>query len=122
MTQLVPCSFQSLPESRTIKWLEQIIDRVDFERAKGELVVRGDKDHRGHRVLGYLLQNPESVQAWHLHVEQNDVGRLLLDHGHGARAVHRFADDFEILLDQEGAQFFPRERFIIHDQYANVHG
>ena len=62
-----------LLESGAIEWLQQVVERMDFERAERVMIERGDERDLRHRGA----QRPhdfEPVGLRHLNVEKHKVG------------------------------------------------
>ena len=68
-------ALQRAGELRRLYGLEQVVDGTDVERAQGELVVRGDEDHRRHAVGANRVDEREAAHLAHLHIEEDDIGR-----------------------------------------------
>ena len=47
---------------------------MHLERAHGVIVVRGHEDHRRRGVRPQPLEDRESIDLGHLHVEEDEVG------------------------------------------------
>ena len=91
---------------------------MNFKGAQREFIVRGDKHDDRPRTNGF--RHAEAVQLRHLHVQKNQVGRVVLNHGHRRASVGTVADDFNFRFQlQQLAQAVARKRFVIHDQRAN---
>src|SRR6266496_6015743 len=68
------CSLQGLTESELIDWLQQIIERTDFERVHSVVIECGDKNYRRHFVCTDCCDYIETVELRHLHIEKNEIG------------------------------------------------
>ena len=67
-------------------------------------------------VLDEPVRHLEAVEAGHLDVEKQDVGRQAFDDADGLEAVAGLADDLDAAhLLEHVTQLFPRELFIIDD-------
>jgi hypothetical protein len=64
-----------LGEARLTHRLHEIVERVRFERAHRELVVRRDEDDRRHPDGAVGPQYLEAIELWHLDIEEDEVGR-----------------------------------------------
>src|SRR5262245_7285171 len=94
--ELRPRPLQRFFKAFIVKWLEQVIERVEFKRSYRILVVGRHKDNDRQLIGGKLFQNPEAVEVWHLDVEEDEVGPVSPDRVQGFVAVRAFADDREI--------------------------
>ena len=57
----------------------------------------GENEMRKSRFsVDQLLDHAEAVEAGHLHVEKNQIGRVFLDQGYGLRAVFALADQAQL--------------------------
>src|SRR6516164_7458473 len=109
-------------EARLIDWLEQIVDGVRLEGLDGVLVVGGDEHHHRHRFLRQMRQHLETRHAWHLDVEEHQVGLVLLDGGKCFAAVGTLRDDLEVgLVAQPDLDAASREHLVIDDERADLH-
>jgi hypothetical protein len=109
-----------LGEPRLVDGLEQVVERVDVERAHRELVVGGDEDDRGRRV-GQERGQLEPRQLRHLHVDEQEVGAEPLDQRERLEAVAGLADQLDRVRGQHQAQPVPRQRLVVDDDRAH-HG
>jgi hypothetical protein len=95
--------------------LQQIVESVNFEGAKGIVIVSGDENDGRHVVGADGLDNGESVARWHLDVEENEIGLEFLDGGDRGVATGGFADDLNIGLLTEKAQDFAASGRLVVD-------
>src|SRR6267154_355670 len=85
------------------------------------LVMGSDKDDGRQFLRGQNTQHLESIHAWHLHVEEYEVGRKLENLFNRGRAVSAFADDLDIGSSLEAQRHaLPRQWLIIDDQDAHT--
>ena len=63
-----------------IERLQEVIRRVCLESPDCELIVGGDKNDRGQPGAIERFDNAEAIQFGHLHVQKDQVGRLLSAH------------------------------------------
>src|SRR5579862_1487428 len=82
--------------------LQQIVECLRFEGADGVLIVGSDKYRERHRRRTNGLNDLQTIQLRHLHIEKDEVQRLAPDDLHGGFAVDRFqyASDLRILFEQ----------------------
>ena len=106
-----------------IHGLQQIIDRVHFERLDCVLVVRGhENDVRGRLRVEQATRHLEPRETGHLHVEKDDVGLQTVDRRERLDPVARLADHFDAAHPAEQiAQLVARQLFIIDEDRAQVH-
>ena len=124
----------SLDHAAAVEGLQQVIDRVHIEGADGVLVIGGGEDNLRQRrgfgcgvggrmiALAKALDDGESVQAGHLHIEEDEVGMVLLDQVHGldtvaalgydVHAAHRLEKILELVAGQ---------LFIVDDERGQGH-
>src|SRR5215472_1675369 len=103
-------------ETSSGEWLEQIIDRMHLECAKGEGVIRSDENHRrrGRRIE--LLQDLEAVHLRHLYVQKHQRRPRLADHLQRLLAVLGLAGDLHLReFRQQCSDAFARKRLIVGD-------
>src|SRR5207248_6832058 len=67
-------AFERALEALLVDRLEEVIERLDVERADRVFVVRGDEDDHRHRLDPDLLDDVEAAEAGHLDVEEDEVG------------------------------------------------
>ncbi len=107
---------------RAIDRLEQVVDRMQFERVDRVLIVgRAEDDRRAWppERRGHF----EAAASRHLNVEQHEIRRQLVDALDSLHAVFRIADDFDFRDGRE--QLMKPDAgglFIVHDQRADGHG
>src|SRR5690348_3033680 len=72
--------------------------------------------------LDDFFEDAEAVEAGHLHVEEDEVGRVLLDQVHGFEAVLPLSDerDFWKRLQQVG-ELLARGLFVVDDERVDGH-
>jgi hypothetical protein len=108
--------FEALAAER----FEQVIQCVDLKGTDGILIVCGDKDDGRGRLQ--RLDDAETIQTWHLNIQQHQIGGQGLDHLQRLYAVPGLTDDFCGLdLGQQAAQPLPRWRFVVHDKDVKCH-
>ena len=77
--EMLACSrergLKPLPAER----LQQVIDRLHFERADGVFVVGGHEDRRRHAIDADGLDHLEAIHAGHLQIEKHEIGRRMPD-------------------------------------------
>src|SRR5690349_21713445 len=102
---------------------QQVRDGLGLEGLQGIFVERGDEDHR--RWLGHrrkLACDFESVDAWHAHVQQHDVGRLLIADLERAPAVLGLGGHLESFdLRQHRTQQRACRRLVVDDEHTEAH-
>ena len=112
---------ERLPEPLAAERLEQVVERVHLERPQRVLVVGGDEDDRRHAFGADGLNHAERVEPGHLHVEEHEVWRVVLNRRHGLRAVAALGDDLHILfLLQQRQHALARDRLIVNDQGSDL--
>ncbi len=91
----------------------------------GVLVEGGGKDdvRDFEFALDEFLEDAEAVEAGHLDVEEDEVGRVFLDEVHGFEAVFALAEeiDFGKGFEKEG-EFFTSGFFVVDDDGVDGHG
>jgi len=88
-------------------------------------VVEGSSEHHVgnlHFALGELLQDAEAVEAGHLYIEENQVGRMFLDEADGLEAIFSLGDqmDFRKRFEKEG-EFLTGGLFVVNDKRVDGH-
>jgi hypothetical protein len=74
-----------------------------------------------HPLRPHLAHHVEAVALRHLHVEEDEVGTMLLHGFHGLVAVAAFGDQLDLgILGEEALQAGARSGFIVHDDGADV--
>ena len=66
-----------------VEGLEDVVDGAYVERLHSVLIEGGGEDDVGHFRFAFdeFLEDAEAVEAGHLYVEENQIGRVLLDEG-----------------------------------------
>src|ERR1051325_739649 len=94
--------------------LEQVVERLHFERAQRVLVMRRDEDD-GRRAIEQR-EHFEAVELRHLDVDEEDIGIVLRHGANGFESVRAFGDDLEFFVGSEVlAQHVARERLVVDD-------
>ena len=83
--------------------LEQVVERIDFERIDGEFVERRHEDHQRHRLRvvavafagasGDVARELDAGHPRHLHVHQDDLRPLRFDLRQRLGGIGGLADD-----------------------------
>jgi len=96
---------------------KQVIESVDFEGAKGVMIVCGDEDDGRHVVRADGFDDGETVARRHLHVKENEVRLEFFDRRDGGVAAGGFAEDlYAGLLAKKAKNFAARGGFVVNDQ------
>ncbi len=113
----------ALRDPLLVKRLQQIVDGVDFKCFHGVLVEgRRENDLRQSDLLvEQLLDHTEAIETRHLHVEEHEVGRELLDQVHGLDAILALRHDVNIHLSQQVGQLVTRKLLVIDNDRRNRH-
>src|SRR5215475_2807965 len=70
-----------------------------------------------------FLENAEAVEAGHLHVEENQVGRMFLDEIDGFQAIFSLADEIDLGKTlQEKGEFVTCGLLVVNDDRVDGHG
>ena len=83
-------------KSRVVDRLEDVIERCGVERLERTILMRRDKYDERARPRRELLEQRETVGAWHLDIEKDDVGMLAANLTHARRRVAGFNDNLEL--------------------------
>ena len=75
-------TIQGFTKSCLLDWLQQIVNRVHFERADGVFVVGRDERDERHRLPLQHSDDANSIDLRHLPVQQRQIGLLPLDKCH----------------------------------------
>lgn len=99
---------------------QEVIERASLKRVDRVLVERRDENHDRQRTRHKTLHDTEAIDAWHLDIEQEQVGTELLYRAKRRRTVSAFAYDLDArMLAQQTAKPLPGEWFVINDKRAN---
>ena len=105
--------FQDNPPHAEAQRVEHL---VLLERA------REQDDLSGGLVLLQLAQDLEPVLAWHVDVEDQDVGAVAADGGEGFLAVHAASDHLEVGLQlEEARQPVEHDRMVVGQDETDGH-
>jgi hypothetical protein len=120
--ELVAHAIERDIEPRILDGLQEVVERVRFERLQCVLVVRRDEHGQRHLRRGQGLQELEAVDTRHLHVEEHDVGLMLGDREERLASVAGLADDLDVGMAREPErQTAPGEGFVVNDQRTQAH-
>ena len=75
----------------------------------------------GNFAVQQLLDHAEAVEAGHLHIEENEVGRKLLDQVDGFHAVLALCHDVDIEFAQQVGKLIARQLFVVHYDCRQCH-
>ena len=107
-------------EALGIDRLEQIVQRLRFEGPQRMMVVRGEEDDVEGARFGRGGEHAEAVDAWHLHVEEDEMGREVAQCRDRLLARAGFADLTNVAVALEAAPHLPpRRRLVVHNQHAD---
>ena len=122
--------FQGLPRPRhrlahtdLVERFQQVVHRVDFKRLHRVLIIGGrENDVRQPNFLAHqFFDQPETVQARHLHVEEDQVRRSLLDQIERFQAVAGLANHVHFRnAFQKISQFVARRLFVVYDESGDL--
>src|SRR5271156_921681 len=85
-------------------------------------MLRKQHDRYGRRDLRHAPSRFDSVDALHLKIQDHNVGMQFFEHLDARLAVRRLAADFPFgICLQDGAQRFPHQFAIVHDQESRTH-
>ena len=111
-------------DARFVERLQHVVHGVHVEGLHGVMIESGGEDHVRDFdfALDQLLQHPEAVEAGHLHVEENQVGGVLLDQRDGFDAVLPLPDDADLgkTLEQK-SQLVASGLFVIDNDGGDGH-
>ena len=93
--ELFAGALQRVGEALAVERLQQVVERPHLERLQRVLIVGGDEDDERHLVGADRLDHLEAVHLRHLHVEEHEVRRVVVNSGDGLFAVARLRDQFE---------------------------
>ncbi len=97
--------------------LDQVRHRAGVTRPLDQLALTegGEDDDRRDALLGDALGRGDPVQPRHLHVEDDQVGPVLLGQCDGSLAVGGLPDDVVPLLAEHLREVHPDERLVLAD-------
>ena len=121
---LLARALQGLGEALAVERLEDVVEGADLEGLQGVLVVRGDEDHQRHALRPDRVDHVEAAHLRHLHVQEHQVRRVVLDRHHGFFAVAALRRHLDVRLErQQCRQPLARQRFVVDDQRLDfLHG
>ena len=90
-------ALNSFGDARLVERLQHVIDGVHVEGLYRVLIEGRRKDHVRHFHFAFdeLFQDAEAIEAGHLHVEKNEIGRVLFDQRYRFHAVFALADQID---------------------------
>ena len=105
-------------ESLRAERLEQVVERVNLERAQRVLVERRDEDDGRHPVGPSARATSKPSISRHLDVEKHQIRRRLCDRGHGLRrrSQHSPTTSMSASSPQQRQHARPCDRLVVHDQ------
>jgi hypothetical protein len=117
-------AFDRRVEALLVERLEQVVERVHFERAQRVLVIGGSEDHERQLVVVERCEDVEAGARGELDVEEQQLGAETVDERHRFVAVGRDADDFHVVASaQQAHEARAGEALVLNDQRADrVHG
>jgi hypothetical protein len=111
-------------KARTGEGLEQVVDRVNFEGAKRECVVGGDKDDRGSELRLQLIEHLEAIHLRHLHIKKGQGWAGAPNLRQRLSTIRALCHDVYLLeFAQQAADSLSRQRLVVGDQGRHaIHG
>jgi hypothetical protein len=118
-----PSPFDRLGQAICAYGLKQIVDCSRLERLKGILIISSDNYYHRHMCPMLEISNYfKPAHLGHLKIQQHKVGLVGGYFLQGANAIICLSDDFNVVERTEFlAQYFPRYRFVVHDQRSQGH-
>jgi hypothetical protein len=118
-----PGPFDSLRQTLSAHWLQQVIDRAGLEGLKRVLVISGDNyDYRNVSAAPEISDYIEPAHGGHLKIQQHKIGMVGGYFFQSGGAIVRLSDDLDAVQRIESlAQYLPRNRFIVHNQRSQRH-
>ena len=108
---------QGALEAWRAEGFEQVVHGVGVEGAHGILIVGGDENHRRHLLRPNCLDDTKAIYAGHLHVEEDEIGHLVLNRSNRLRTVATLTDHLDILLLlEEREHSLPSDRLVVDNQ------
>ena len=108
-------------EALAVERLQQVVERVDVERAQRVVIEGGDEDDERHARRADRLDDVEAGGAGHLHVEEHQVRLQPADGIDRLGAGRALGDDFEpVFRREQRAQPLARERLVVGDEDAHL--
>jgi hypothetical protein len=85
------------------------------------LVVGGHEDHERHSVGANRLDDVEAIHLWHLHVEEHQIGRVILNRGDGLFAIAALGHDLDVgFAPEQRRQPLPGKRLVVDDERPDL--
>src|SRR5215207_11299376 len=110
-----------LAQALLVERFEEVIDRVDLERAEGVLVVGRYENHRRHRLHADGLDDLEAADFGHLHVEEDQVRPESADGLDRLAAVGALGDDLDLRVVEQNLDALPRQLHVVNDDRPDTH-
>ncbi|MCG3163418.1 MAG: hypothetical protein JMDDDDMK_04824 [Acidobacteria bacterium] len=111
---------QRFHQSLLVEGLEQVIERVYLKRLRRILIVSRDEDDERPAPGFEQARNGQAIKPRHLHVQEDQVGRVRFNGGQSLVSIAAFADDFHLRVEpQRGVNLFPHQRLVVHNQNPN---
>ena len=120
--QLLARALQGFLEARLLKWLQKVVQCVDFKRVNGVFIVGGGENDRGHLLGRQGLQHLKAVEARHLDIEEHQVRTMLLNGLERLSPISALGDDLHIglFIEKQPYSFTP-EWLVVDDDGTNFH-
>ena len=100
--------------------LQQVVQRIGFERADSILIVRRYKNRERHLFGSHRVNDAKTIQLRHLYVQKNYIRPLVLNHVYCGDSILGLKNAIHLgILAQEVDKPLPRGRFVINDQHAD---
>jgi hypothetical protein len=112
-------------DASLVEGLEDVVHGVDVEGLDGVLVEGGGEDdvRNFEFALDEFFEDAETVETGHLHVEEDEVGRVLLDEVDGFQAVLALTEEIDFREGfEEEREFFASGLFVVDDDGVDGHG
>ncbi len=111
-----------LSKAVLIDRLHEIIDRLRIERPQGVLIIGGHEHEQRRLDVHQPLDDRETIEARHLHVEEDEVRLVGLDLADRFTAVGGGRDNFDIIEGlQPQLEALGGERFVVDQNGPDGH-
>ena len=107
-----------------VEGLEDVVDGIYVEGLDGVVIeCSGENDVRhAHFLFDKALEDTETVEAGHVDVEKNEVGRMFFDEINGFDAVFTLCDQIDFgEAFEKVREFFARGTFVVNDERVDGH-
>ena len=111
-------SRQNLTEPLTAERFYDVVERLQFKGGHGVIFVSSGKNN--FRIMADPFQDLQAGQAWHPHIQEDEIRAQFINETYRAMAVSGFTNDFQPgFTKEEVLDCLPGQRLVLNYHRSN---